>query len=379
MNPRITPILLTIPLLLTSCTPTPDDANRGDSRSAPVADQADQADQAASKQADQAASKQASPSSIDDRYPPAPELPPAPDAIRIAVISDINASYGTIGYSPTVRAAVDDIIRRQVHIVVSPGDLVAGQKPNLPYDAMWRAFHYQIGDVFFDNNIDFIMAPGNHDASAYPQHATERDAYARAFQNRQPRATMLPGGAFPFYYAVTTRDILIIALDITRPIRDDDPQLDWLQTTLTQAKSARATLVLGHLPLSPINFNQFFEIASSPRLRQLLQAAPRTIYISGHHHIYYPGHIGELRTISAPALGSGPRSLFGAPPTNAYALITIPPSAPPTVTALVAPNFKRMIDHKSLPTRILQTEREDIGIAEFIIESLDNSVTIPAI
>ena len=88
-----------------SCTPTPDDANRGDSRSAPVADQADQA---ASKQADQAASKQASPSSIDDRYPPAPELPPAPDAIRIAVISDINASYGTIGYSPTVRAAVDD-------------------------------------------------------------------------------------------------------------------------------------------------------------------------------------------------------------------------------------------------------------------------------
>lgn len=374
MNLR--PILLTIPLLLTSCTPTPDDANRGDSRSAPASDQADQA---ATKQADQAASKQASPSSIDDRYPPAPELPPAPDAIRIAVISDINASYGTIGYAPTVRAAVDDIIRRQVHIVVSPGDLVAGQKPNLPYDAMWRAFHYQIGDVFFDNNIDFIMAPGNHDASAYPQHATERDAYARAFQNRQPRATMLPGSAFPFYYAVTTRDILIIALDITRPIRDDDPQLDWLQTTLTQAKSARATLVLGHLPLSPINFNQFFEIASSPRLRQLLQAAPRTIYISGHHHIYYPGHIGELRTISAPALGSGPRSLFGAPPTNAYALITIPPSAPPTVTALVAPNFKRMIDHKSLPTRILQTEREDIGIAEFIIESLDNSVTIPAI
>ena len=56
-----------------------------------------------------------------------------------------------------------------------------------------------------------------------------------------------------------------------------------------------------------------------------------------------------------------------------------PPPAPPTVTALVAPNFKRMIDHKSLPTRILQTEREDIGIAEFIIESLDNSVTIPAI
>lgn len=315
----------------------------------------------------------------DLRYPPAPDLPPPPDAIRIAVISDINASYGSVGYSPTVHKAVADIIRRQTHIVVSPGDLIAGQRQNLPYDAMWRAFHFQVGDVFFDNNIDFIMAPGNHDASAYAQYAEERVAYARAFKNRRPRATMLPGGNFPFYYAVTTRDLLVIALDITRPLRGDDPQLDWLETTLERAKAARATLVLGHLPLAPINFNQFFETASSPRLLAMLQNAPRTIYISGHHHIYYPGHIGELRTLSAPALGSGPRSLFGAPPTNGYAIINIPPDAPPTVTALIAPDFKRMIDPKSLPTRILQTEREDVGIAEFIIESLDNTVQIPAL
>ena len=327
--------------------------------------------------ADPSAGKAPSPDA--DRFPPAPDLPPAPDEIRIAVISDINSGYGTIGYSPAVRSAVADIIRRKAHIAVSPGDLVAGQKPGLPYDAMWKAFHYQIGDVFFDNGIDFIMAPGNHDASAYPQHAAERDAYARAFRNRLPRGELLEDSNFPFRYAVILRNILIVALDITRPLSDGDPQLDWLETTLQNARNARATIVLGHLPLTPVNLRQFFDTASSARLLRILQKSPRTVYISGHHHIFYPGHIGELRTIAAPALGAGPRSLFGAPPAGGYVLITIPPDAPLAVTALIAPDFKRTIDIKRLPERIMQTEREDVGIAEFILEKLDNSVTIPAI
>lgn len=308
------------------------------------------------------------------RYPPAPDLPPAPDAVRIAVISDINSSYGTIGYSPIVKAAVNDILRRQTHIVVSPGDLVAGQKAGLPYAQMWRAFHYEIGDVFFDNNIEFIMAPGNHDASGYPQHEAERRAYRDAFQDRLPRAELLKGSHFPFYYGVLTHDILIIALDITRPLRDDDPQLTWLEEALENARHARATLVLGHLPLAPINMRQFFDTAGSERLLSILQKTPRAIYISGHHHIFYPGHIGELRTIASPALGSGPRSLFGSMPVNGYVQITLHPDSPPTVTALVAPNFKRMIDLQKLPKQILQTQREDIGMAEYILENLDRSV-----
>ena len=168
----------------------------------------------------------------DALYPPAPDLPPAPDTIRIAVISDVNGSYGSTTYLPTVHAAIQDIIRRKANIVISPGDLVAGQKPGLDYADMWRAFHFNIADVFFDNDIEFVWAPGNHDASAYPGFEQEREAYRLAWEARRPKAELLPGSHYPFYYAVIIRDILIVSLDITRPFSVDAAQLDWLETSI---------------------------------------------------------------------------------------------------------------------------------------------------
>lgn len=306
-------------------------------------------------------------------YPPAPELPPAPDTLKIAVISDINGSYGTIGYSPTVKAAVNDIIQGGYDFVVSPGDLVAGQKPGLDYAGMWKAFHYQVDDVFFDNNLEFIFAPGNHDASGFSQHAIERAYYEDAFKSRKPKAELFEGSHFPFYYGVMIRDIRVIALDITRPISNNDPQLDWLESVLSSGSNPRATIVLGHLPLMPVNMTQFWETAGSTRLYEILKKTPNTLYISGHHHIFYPGHIGELRTIAAPALGSGPRSLMGAPALAGYLQIVIPPQAPPRVYGLVAPDFKRMTNIQMLPKSIFQIQREDIGMAEYIMEMLDDN------
>ena len=306
-------------------------------------------------------------------YPPAPQLPDAPDTLKIAVISDINGSYGTVGYSPAVLAAVQDIITKGYDFVVSPGDLVAGQKQGLDYAAMWKAFHYEIDDVFFDNNLEFIFAPGNHDASIYPSHEVERIAYARAFENRRPKAPLIEGSHFPFYYGVNIRNVRVIALDITKSLAKDDPQIDWLESVLRMPPKPRATLVLGHLPLAPVNYAQFWEVAGSPRLLDMLQKSPNTFYISGHHHIFYSGHIGELRTIAAPALGSGARSLAGAPPVGGYVQIVLPPNSPAQVTALVSPDFTRMIDLQSLPKRILNVEREDVGIAEYILENMDQS------
>lgn len=309
-------------------------------------------------------------------YPPAPDLPPEPNTLRIAVISDINGSYGTVGYGKNVTNAVRDIVQKKYDFVLSPGDLVAGQKAGLDYDAMWRAFHFNVGDVFFDNNMEFIMAPGNHDASAYPSFIGERYAYARAFRSRLPRAPLLPGSNFPFYYAVRLRGILVVALDITRPISNNDPQLDWLESLLSNHPNERATLVLGHLPLTPVNIAQFWETAGSSRLIDMLQRHPRSLYISGHHHIFYPGHIGELRTIACPALGSGARSLFGEQPVSGYVQLTVPPHAPIRVTARVSPDFSRMIDIKKLPEMIISTQREDVGISNYIIEMIDDSAKI---
>ncbi|MBQ8037034.1 MAG: metallophosphoesterase [Proteobacteria bacterium] len=306
------------------------------------------------------------------RYPPAPDLPPAPDTLRIAVISDINGSYGTIGYSPLVHAAVNDIISRGYDFVVSPGDLIAGQRHGVDYDSMWRAFHYEIGDVFFDNNLEFIFAPGNHDASAYAGHEDARDAYARAFENRRPKAPLLPGSHFPFYYGVMIRGVRVIALDITRPVRDNDPQVDWLAETLASPEKTRLTLVLGHFPLSPVHFTHIWDIAGSRRLMSILSETPDLIYISGHNHVYYPGHIGEIRTIAAPALGAGARSLMGAPAVSGYVQIIVPPQAPARVTALVAPDFKRMVNRAALPEVVFSTQREDVGMARYIVDLIDD-------
>ena len=313
------------------------------------------------------------PISDDLRYPPAPDLPPAPDTLKIAVISDINASYGTIGYPPNVKRAVQHIVQGGYDFVLSSGDLVAGQKKGLDYEGMWKAFHYQVDDVFFDNNLEFIFAPGNHDASAFPQYAAERYYYQKAFENRRPKSPLLPGSQFPFYYGVIIRDVRVIALDITRPISNNDPQLDWLESVLQTDLNPRATIVLAHLPLSPVNIGQFYETAGSTRLLSLLQKTPKTIYISGHHHIFYPGHIGELRTVAMPALGYGARKLLGAPAVGGYVQIIIPPEGQPRVIALVSPTFTRMINVETLPEHLFQASREDKGMAEFIMEMLDDS------
>lgn len=310
----------------------------------------------------------------NDKYPPAPDLPPAPDTIRIAVISDVNESYGSTHYSPNVHAAIRDIIRRQVNLVVSPGDMIAGQKQGLDYDAMWKAFHFNIADVLFDNGIEFIWSPGNHDASAYEGFEEERLAYARAWEARKPSVPLLPGSNYPFYYAVIFRNILVVSLDLTRPFAIDEAQLDWLESILHDHDDVRAKLVLGHLPLEPARTAQFWEVAGSPRLIEIMQKERTTFFISGHHHVFYPGHRGELRTIFAPALGANPRSFTnGDNPRSGYVLIELPPEGPATVRALVAPDFNRMIDIKSLPPKLISTEREDLGMANYIMELLDRS------
>ncbi len=308
-------------------------------------------------------------------YPPAPDLPPAPDVIRIAVISDVNNSYGSTTYLPTVNTAVQDIIRRKANIVLSPGDLIAGQKPGLDYAAMWRAFHFNIGDVFFDNDIEFIWAPGNHDCSAYEGFENERVECRKAWASRLPKAELLPGSDFPFHYAVIIRDILIVALDATRPFAMGESQLDWLESTLRAHKDVRASIVLGHMPLEPVRYAQYWEVAGSPRLIQILKDEGVTFYISGHHHVFYPGHLGELRTIFMPALGANPRTFSNQDnPRGGYVMIDIPSEGPATVQALVSPDFTRMIDIKSLPVNLIKIEREDLGMANYIIELLDRQL-----
>ena len=65
--------------------------------------------------------------------------------LRVVVISDLNGSYGSTTYAPRVDEAVRAIMALKPDLVISTGDMVAGQRrPHLSESevrAMWDVFH----------------------------------------------------------------------------------------------------------------------------------------------------------------------------------------------------------------------------------------------
>lgn len=51
------------------------------------------------------------------------------DSQRIVVISDINGRYASTDYHPRVATAIQRIVALEPDIVISTGDMIAGQRP----------------------------------------------------------------------------------------------------------------------------------------------------------------------------------------------------------------------------------------------------------
>ena len=49
-------------------------------------------------------------------------------ALRVVVISDLNGSYGSTSYSKRIPVAIQRIIALKPDLVISTGDMVAGQR-----------------------------------------------------------------------------------------------------------------------------------------------------------------------------------------------------------------------------------------------------------
>jgi hypothetical protein len=102
---------------------------------------------------------------------------PAAATLRVAVLSDLNGSYGSTSYESTVSTAVAALIDQfSPDIVLSTGDLVAGQQAGLDYPAMWTAFHAAVTTPLTQAGLVFAPTPGNHDASGYASFSGERSA-----------------------------------------------------------------------------------------------------------------------------------------------------------------------------------------------------------
>jgi 3',5'-cyclic AMP phosphodiesterase CpdA len=275
--------------------------------------------------------------------------------LEVVVVSDLNGPYGQIGLHPRVRQAVARIIELQPDLVISTGDMIAGQQPHPKLDRhrlhdMWVEFHRTVTEPLAAAGIPLAITPGNHDASAYPGYAHERAAFGRAWADRRPPVEFVDAAHYPFRYAFRLGGALFVALDATRTGRLPDEQRAWLEALLAAAPADEATVLFGHLPVWPVARGRETEYIDDPALRALLAQRGVEAYLSGHHHAFYAGTDGGTLHLSQPCLGSGPRRLIGADRVSpqGFSRVTIGGDGI-AVAALRAPDYRAPVDLTELP------------------------------
>jgi 3',5'-cyclic AMP phosphodiesterase CpdA len=282
------------------------------------------------------------------------------DPLRIAVISDLNGSYGSTGYGAAVSDAVAEIIARRPDLVISTGDMIAGQRGSPKFTAaelgtMWAAFHATVSDRLEAAGIPFLVTAGNHDASAYPGFEAERAAYAAAWDDRRPGMTLIDDTDWPFRVAAEQDGVLLIGLDATRsgPLASGD--MHWLTALLeSEAGRHRNVILFGHLPLMPISQGREKDVLADSALFDLARGAGVDLWLSGHHHAFYSGTAGGILFVAQGALGDGPRKLIGEVETSpkAFTWIEIGDDGAIRVSAFSAPGFGASVAGDSLPPRL---------------------------
>ena len=277
------------------------------------------------------------------------------DTLRVVVISDLNGSYGSTKYHPRVDRAVARIIALRPDLVISTGDMVAGQRLPLlrgtEVDNMWRAFHERVSNPLAQAGIPLAVTPGNHDASGYRQFKQEREIYANEWRGRKPDVTFLDESDYPFFYAFRLGDVVFVSLDATTV----GPLQDGQTARLKQLTAGKDTVIaFSHLPLWPFAVERETEVIGDPALQQVFREVGLDLHLSGHHHAFFPGWKDGVAFVGQACLGGGPRQLIGGAQKSGHAitLLEISEQDGIRITALEGQDFSSMLDWNDLPARI---------------------------
>jgi Icc-related predicted phosphoesterase len=259
---------------------------------------------------------------------PAPSAPapagmfaPKRGNIRLIVISDMNSRYGATTYLPEVETAIKILPDWQPDLVICGGDMVAGQSLSLSrqqIQAMWEAFDQKILQPIRQTQLPFACTMGNHDASSYRGldgkfvYALDREVANRYWNQQELGLQYVDRTGFPFYYSFEQDQIFYLVWDASSATVSDQ-EWAWAERSLASdvAQQAKMRIVIGHLPFYAVaqGRDRAGEILNrADELRTLLEKHQVHTYICGHHHVYFPGHAGEIDMLHAGALGSGPRS-----------------------------------------------------------------------
>lgn len=245
-------------------------------------------------------------------------------AFSFAVISDLNGSYGSKEYAEDVHQSVRWLAEEQrPELVISTGDMVAGQRRGLDYRGMWASFHAAVTNPLGAADIPLAVTPGNHDASAGAAFLEERLTFVEEWRRHKPEVEFVDERFYPLHYAFKMRGVLFISLDATMVGPLDAAQMRWLREVLSANPDARARVVYGHIPLYPVTKGREQEILDDPELEHLLGEFEVDLMLSGHHHGYFPGRRGDLRMVAMACLGSGPRPLVGSDTVSPKSLVMV--------------------------------------------------------
>lgn len=281
---------------------------------------------------------------------------PSRSLVRVAVVSDMNGSYGSITYKEPVHHAVDALLDHHLpSLVLSTGDMVAGMKPGLDYEAMWKAFHRVVTTPLSRAGIPFAPTPGNHDGTNRPGFELERSMYRETWLAHKPDLDFVDDAHYPRRYAFLHEGALFISIDASTVGKLHKTQRRWLERVLAKHDDVPIKIVYGHVPLYPFAQNRESEILADEALEALLVEHNVSLYVSGHHHAYYPGKSAQngLRLVSMACLGGGPRQLIGTSETSerAYLILELDTARGEiaSLEAYLAADFTSIVDRAILP------------------------------
>jgi hypothetical protein len=141
----------------------------------------------------------------------------------------------------------------------------------------------------------------------------------------------------------------------------------WLDRELERGRDHPVKIVFGHVPLYPFAEGRRSDHLGDPALEDVLVRHGVSLFLSGHHHAYYPGRRGALRLVSTACLGSGARPLIGTddPSERSLLLFEVREDGVHELDAFTGPAFDRPIDRASLPEQVglpgMLIQRDDLA------------------
>lgn len=237
--------------------------------------------------------------------------------------------------------------------------MVAGQKqPKLDRDRleqMWQGFNYTIADPLRRAGIPLAVTAGNHDGSAFPEFALERQQFESQWRGRTPEVDILPGSEWPRRYAARMGTVLMLAFDGTLPGSLPDTERLFIEQMLRKyGNSATATIVFSHLPMWPLSKGREHEIIDDPELLAMLHRYGVDVYASGHHHAFFAGtDDAGMVHLGIGALGGNARAFSGTRSRQpfSFAVLTLVEGAV-EISTRAAPEFRDPVASARLPATV---------------------------